>query len=51
MPAPEIKAYFKKIGSKGGKKSALHPKRKQLNRKAAESRWRKRHPKPKELSK
>lgn len=45
----QVKAYLKKIGSKGGRKSAKHPKRRLLNKRAALERWRKRHPKPKAL--
>jgi hypothetical protein len=47
---PAVKDYFKKIGSKGGRKSAQHPNRKRLNKAAAESRWRKRLPLPKEVA-
>ena len=46
-----VKDYLRKIGSKGGRKSAQHPDRRRLNRLAAESRWRKRLPQPKELVK
>lgn len=42
-----VKTFLKKIGSKGGKKSAQHPRRKELNRRAATERWRRRHPVPK----
>src|SRR5262249_48525852 len=51
MPAtsPEVKDFLRRIGSKGGRKSAQHPDRKRLNRQAAESRWRKRLPTPKEI--
>jgi len=44
-----VKAYLRKIGSKGGRKSQKHPQRRRLNRLAAEARWRKRHPKAKEI--
>jgi hypothetical protein len=44
-----IKEFLRKAGSKGGKKSSMHPDRKRLNREAAESRWRKRLPEPKEI--
>lgn len=44
-----VKEFLRKAGRKGGKKSAKHPKRRQLNRKAAESRWRKRLPQPKKI--
>lgn len=39
-PAPEVKEFLRKIGSKGGKKSAQHPDRKRLNSEAAIARWR-----------
>jgi hypothetical protein len=47
----EVKAFLSKIGSKGGKRSAQHPDRRRLNRQAAETRWRKRLPSPKNISK
>jgi hypothetical protein len=46
----KIKTFLSKIGKKGGKKSAKHPKRKALNRDAANTRWRKMHPAPKKIS-
>jgi len=51
MATTEVKKFLSNIGRKGGRKSALHPDRKHLNRKAAESRWRKRLPAPKEIPK
>jgi len=51
MATAAVKAYLREQGRKGGKKSAQHPNRRHLNKKAAESRWRKRHPKPKEIPK
>jgi len=47
----EVKQFLSRIGRKGGKKSAQHPNRRKLNQKAAESRWRKRLPEPKAISK
>jgi hypothetical protein len=44
---PTVKDYLRKIGSKGGKRSAQHPDRPRLNKEAAEARWRKRLPQPK----
>lgn len=44
-----VKRFLKKAGSKGGKKSAQHPKRRELNQRAAQERWRKRLPVPKEI--
>lgn len=44
-----VKDFLRKIGRKGGKKSALNPKRHQLNRDAALARWRKVHPVPKKV--
>jgi hypothetical protein len=44
---PSIKDYLRKIGSKGGKKSAQHPDRPRLNKEAAIARWRSRIPVPK----
>ena len=41
-----VKIFLRKIGSKGGKKSAQHPNRRHLNKLAAEARWRKRLPTP-----
>lgn len=43
----DIKKFLREAGRKGGKKSSKHPRRKELNRKAAEARWRKNHPEPK----
>jgi len=42
-----VKEFLRKIGSLGGKKSAQHPNRRQLNKQAAEARWRHRIPEPK----
>jgi len=47
----EVKQFLSKIGRKGGKKSAQHPNRRRLNKQAAESRWRKRLPEPKDIPK
>lgn len=44
-----VKTFLRKIGSKGGRKSQQHPERRRLNKLAAESRWRKRHPQPKPI--
>lgn len=44
-----VKDFLRKIGRKGGRKSAQHPDRKRLNKQAAESRWRKRLPEPKKI--
>jgi hypothetical protein len=49
--SPELKNYLRSIGHKGGIKSSQHPDRKRLNREAAEARWRKYQPKPKEIPK
>lgn len=49
--AATIKDYLRKIGSKGGKKSAQHPDRPRLNKEAAIARWRGHIPKPKEIPK
>lgn len=46
-----IKDFLRKIGSKGGKKSAQHPDRPRLNKEAAIARWRKAIPEPKALPK
>jgi hypothetical protein len=46
---PSVKDYLRKIGSKGGKKSAQHPNRPQLNKEAAIARWRKHIPTPKAI--
>jgi hypothetical protein len=48
--SPIVKEFLRKAGQKGGRKSAQHPDRKRLNREAAESRWRKRHPEPKKIT-
>lgn len=45
-----VREFLRKAGSKGGKKSSQHPRRRELNRRAAQSRWRKQHPKPKPIS-
>lgn len=45
-----VRQFLREAGSKGGKKSSKHPKRRELNRKAAETRWRKQHPKPKNIA-
>lgn len=49
MPTENVKAYLRRIGAKGGRKSAKHPARKRLNQHAANERWRRKHPKPKEI--
>jgi hypothetical protein len=49
--SPELKSYLRSIGHKGGVKSSQHPNRRQLNKEAAEARWRKDQPKPKEIPK
>jgi hypothetical protein len=49
--SPELKNYLRSIGHKGGVKSAQHPNRRRLNKEAAEARWRKCQPKPKEIPK
>jgi general stress protein YciG len=36
-----IRKFLREIGRKGGRKSAQHPNRPQLNREAAVKRWRK----------
>ena len=46
-----ITDFLREAGRKGGKKSARHPNRKRLNKAAAESRWRKNLPTPKEIPK
>lgn len=49
--APEsVKRFLREAGRKGGKKSSKHPRRRELNVKAAQARWRKQHPKPKPIS-
>jgi hypothetical protein len=48
---PAVKDFLRKIGSKGGKKSAQHPDRPRLNQEAALARWRKVIPAPKEIPK
>jgi hypothetical protein len=50
-PPPAVKEYLRQIGRKGGIKSGQHPNRTQLNKAAAEIRWRKRLPAPKEIPK
>jgi hypothetical protein len=45
----EVKEFLRKIGSKGGKISSQNPRRKTLNRDAANARWRKLHPVPKKV--
>jgi hypothetical protein len=48
MPASApVKDFLRRVGSKGGKKSAQHPDRPRLNKEAAQARWRKQMPKPK----
>jgi len=47
IATPAITDFLRKIGSKGGKKSAQHPERRKLNKAAAEARWRNRIPEPK----
>lgn len=44
---PSILKFLREAGRKGGKKSSKHPRRRELNRKAAQARWRKQLPKPK----
>jgi hypothetical protein len=44
---PAVKDFLRKIGSKGGKKSAQHPDRPRLNQEAALARWRSHIPAPK----
>jgi hypothetical protein len=48
-PKEIIKDFLRKAGRKGGKQSAKHPKRNDLNRNAALSRWRKEIPAPKNI--
>jgi hypothetical protein len=45
-----ITDFLRKAGSKGGKKSALHPNRRKLNQEAAIARWRKNLPVPKAVN-
>lgn len=44
-----VSEFLREAGRKGGRKSQQHPRRKELNRKAIESRWRKEHPVPKNI--
>ena len=44
-----IRGFLQQIGRKGGKKRARHPEARQLNRRAAEARWRKPIPEPKKV--
>jgi hypothetical protein len=50
MATNEVKDYLRRIGSKGGKLSAQHPNRSQLNRAAANARWRRQFPAPKKVA-
>ena len=43
----EVKEFLRQMGSKGGKKSAQHPNRRELNTQAAIARWRGKIPAPK----
>jgi hypothetical protein len=43
----EVKEFLRQMGSKGGKKSAQHPNRRELNTQAAIARWRGKIPTPK----
>lgn len=48
--SPEVKNYLRSIAARGGKAQKGSPARRELNRKAAQIRWRKVHPVPKKVS-